>query len=174
MPRRGVHRLGRLQISSCFPLGLFRAWSNIDIDNECIVYPAPKGQLPLPQQGGASHHEHQGTEDGHDDFAGLRRYRHGDSSRRLDWKTYAREKGLHSKEFQGFGGKQIVLTWQQLEHLNHTEDILSQLCQWVLQAAKNQDQYALEIPGRNIELNSGESHKLDCLEALARFGMKNT
>ncbi len=169
---RGVLNYGRLQITTTFPLGLFRAWSNIDINENCVIYPAARGQLALPQETQGEEEEQAGNQEGNDDFMGLRRYRPGDSSRHLDWKAYAREKGLHRKQFQGFGSRRLMLRWQHLEHLNSTEEILSQLCQWILIAESNHFFYGLELLDDFIAVDQGEEHQKRCLATLACFGLQ--
>ena len=40
---------GDLRVFTTFPLGLFQAWSNLELDLHCLVYPRPEpGQIPLP------------------------------------------------------------------------------------------------------------------------------
>ena len=46
-PRRGWLPLGRVMLETRFPLGLFRAWSYIEPDARCLVYPRPE-RSPLP------------------------------------------------------------------------------------------------------------------------------
>ena len=37
----GVLRPGRLTLFTRFPVGLFHAWSYVDLDTHCVVYPRP-------------------------------------------------------------------------------------------------------------------------------------
>src|SRR5690606_8772000 len=39
--RRGFFRPGRLVIDTVYPFGICRAWSLIDLDLQCLVYPRP-------------------------------------------------------------------------------------------------------------------------------------
>ena len=48
-----------------------------------------------------------------------------------------------------------------------TERKLSRLCAWVLQADRLGLDYGLRLPGKVISPGSGETHKRECLEALA-------
>ena len=50
-----------------------------------------------------------------------------------------------------------------------TEQRLSQLCHCVLEADHNQQSYGLRLPGTEIPIASGSTHRHHCLEALARF-----
>ena len=47
--RRGLLRPGRFTLYTRFPVGLYYAWSYVNLDTSCVVYPqpAPAG-LPLP------------------------------------------------------------------------------------------------------------------------------
>ena len=46
---RGRLPLGRLRVFTTFPLGLFVAWSNVELNLQCLVYPRPEaGHVPLP------------------------------------------------------------------------------------------------------------------------------
>ncbi|MGB1111332.1 MAG: DUF58 domain-containing protein, partial [Gammaproteobacteria bacterium] len=82
---RGRLRLGRIALMSEYPVGLFHAWSWINLDMECLIYPAPYPRaLPLPPargRGGATSGAMSGR--GTDDFQGLREYVPGDSMRHI-------------------------------------------------------------------------------------------
>src|SRR5574341_1965457 len=49
--RRGWLPLGRVMLETRYPLGLFRAWSYIEPDARCLVYPRPE-RSPLPPYSG--------------------------------------------------------------------------------------------------------------------------
>ncbi|MHB9118522.1 MAG: DUF58 domain-containing protein [Burkholderiales bacterium] len=165
---RGICRLGRLQLYSRFPLGLFRAWSWLELDSECLVYPAPEtGAVPLPEgvdgvQAGAA------LQAGQDDFSGLRGYRLGDSPRHIAWKAVARGSVWLTKEFAGPAGGTVWLDWDALPGLED-EARLSRLCRWVLDADAAGRAYGLRLAGQEIGPAGGELQRLACLAALARF-----
>lgn len=168
-PRRGVLRPGRLTLFTRYPLGLYRAWSNLDLDLHCIVYPrpAPPGQ-PLPAvlvSTGEGSERGQGQED----FAGLRDYHHGDSPRHIAWKVAARHQGLLTKQFTGRADTRIWLDWDSLPRGMGVEDRLSQLARWVLDAHAIGAAYGLRIPGTKIGIGTGELQRERCLEALALY-----
>lgn len=167
--RRGRLPLGRLTVVSRFPLGLFRAWSPLELAAECLVYPAPAPQRSLPptQTGAVGSSGGQGQ--GHDDFAALRPYRAGDSLRHVHWKAAAREQGLHSKQFAGEAAQELWLAWELLPGLD-VEARLSRLCRWVLEADAAGLAYGLRLPDRSIAPGLGPAQRRRCLEALARYG----
>jgi len=165
--RRGRLRPGRLTLFTRFPLGLYHAWSYVRPDMFCIVYPrpAPPGQ-PLPasesaQGVGASH----GT--GQEDFAGLRPYHPGDPPRHIAWKAAARGQGLYTKQFSGQAASEVWLAWDRLPPRMDTEEKLSQLARWVLDADAARLNYGLRLPGTTVAMASGDAHRERCLEALA-------
>lgn len=167
--RRGLLALGRCSVSSCYPLGLFRAWSPVNLRMHCLVYPRPGPRRPLPQAVSYKPRLSGDKGRGVDDFVGFRPYRPGDSPRHLFWKAAAREQALLIKQFGGDRSDELWLDWRELDAMD-TEHRLSQLCRWVLDANRLGQCYGLRLPGLEIAPGSGDVHKLQCLEALARFG----
>jgi len=166
--RRGVLTLGRCKVSSCYPLGLFRAWSHLALYMECLVYPRPGPRRLLPQNMVYRLNPSGDKGRGVDDFAGFRPYRPGDSPRHMFWKAAARDQTLLVKQFGGDRADELWLDWHDLDGLD-TETRLSQLCRWVLDADHRQQCYGLRLPGVEIAIAGGNAHKQRCLEALARF-----
>jgi uncharacterized protein (DUF58 family) len=163
--RRGWCELPRVSIATGFPLGLFRAWSYVDLRQRCLVYPRPElaGPPPMVGEGGADG-ARRGR--GSDDFASVREYRAGDSLRRVHWKALAREQGLLTKEFEGGGSRELWLDWDQTGGLP-VEGRLARLCRWVLWAEGQGLDYGLGLPGRRIPVGRGQPQCQRCLEALA-------
>ncbi|ALG69340.2 DUF58 domain-containing protein [Beggiatoa leptomitoformis] len=170
--QRGRLFLDKITISTCFPLGLFYAWSYIYVDMSTIVYPAPTGQRLLPIGGEANQKGEAGLEVGQgDDFVGYRDYRMGDSPRHIDWKAVAREKGWLIKQYGGSGYTHHWLRWTDVIQINALEKKLSQLCLWVLIADSEGAVYGLDLPHVKIPPNNGAQHRDNCLKALALFGL---
>jgi uncharacterized protein (DUF58 family) len=166
--RRGRLQLGRIRIWSEFPLGLFHVWSWIEPDANLIVYPRPSGTKYSTAFNRAGAGKRMVNSIGHDDFAGLRRYHAGDSSRRIHWKAVARGHEILTKQFTDSAGGEIWLDWDLLQNLD-PEQRLSQLCQWVLDLHRSHCNYGLKLPNGRIEPGSGEAHKHECLIRLALF-----
>jgi uncharacterized protein (DUF58 family) len=166
--RRGLLALGRCRVWTRYPLGLFMAWSHLELRTQCLVYPHPAPPRRLPQRAayraGSSGEKGRGV----DDFAGFRPYRPGDSPRHLFWKAVVRDQVLLVKQFGGDRADEIWLDWHDCGGLD-TEARLRQLCRWVLDADRNRQCYGLRLPGLQISIGSGDAHKQRCLEALARF-----
>lgn len=99
--RRGWLELGRIRIRSVYPLGILRTWAYFNTDARCLVYPVPRGHLPLPQALAAASGTGAASQSGNDDFAGLRPYTPGDPTRAIAWKTLAKETRAHNQAFSG-------------------------------------------------------------------------
>ena len=168
---RGYLEPGRLKIVSCYPLGLFRAWSYMQPDRRCIVYPRPAGFPQLPAYTEYDSEQQFGKKTGTDDFTGFKPYRHGDSIRNIDWKAFAKQQPLQVKRFSGSGANKLILSWNHCSNIGDTERRLSQLCLWVMNAEREGFHYGLDIPGKFIDLGSGDFHLQKCLTALACYGL---
>lgn len=167
--RRGAMRPGRLTLYTEYPLGLYHAWSYVNPDVTCIVYPrpAPAG-IPLPAvEATAGSGASRGA--GQDDFAGLRAYHPGDPPRHIAWKAAARGQGLLTKQFSGEAAQEVWLAWDQLPQRMGVEEKLSCLTRWVLDAHALNLSYGLRLPGLALPMGSGELQRQRCLEALALF-----
>ena len=167
--RRGWQPLGRVMLESRFPLGLFRAWSYVQPDSRCLVYPRPEhGALPPPapsaQAGGARAHAQ-----GSDDFSGLRAYQPADSPRHVAWKSAARSDEMLTKQFAGEAVAELWLELRDLPASLGLEARLSRLAGWVLAAERGGAHYGLRIPGTELAPARGEAHRTACLEALALY-----
>jgi uncharacterized protein (DUF58 family) len=167
--RRGVLAAGRLTLFSHYPLGLYRAWSYLELDLHCVVYPHPASPgLPLPRAA-TSAGAGSGQGPGQEDFTGLRPYHLGDSPRHIAWKVAARDRGLLTKQFSGRAECELWLDWADLPAHLGNEERLSHLARWVLEAHAAGLSYGLRLPGRTIAMDQGEAHRARCLEALALF-----
>ncbi|MEW5889379.1 MAG: DUF58 domain-containing protein [Pseudomonadota bacterium] len=168
--RRGRLRLGRVRVETRHPLGLVRAWSYVEPDVACLVYPCPeKSPPPLPPPSAEGSGMRQ-SRSGSEDFTGLRGHQPADSPRHIAWKAVAREAPLLTKQFSGGAAARVVLDWHGLPPALDTEARLSRLTRWVLDAQQQGLNYALRLPGRELPAGHGEVHFRACLEALALYG----
>ena len=169
--QRGWLTPGRITVDTRFPVGLLRAWSYIQPDMRCLVYPRPDdGLLPLPEPSfGAGEKRVAGG--GSDDFAGLRAYHAGDSPRHIHWRAAAQGRGLQTKVFSGRAAAELWLDWSELPAAMDAEAKLSRLTRWVLAAGEDGLRYGLRLPGSELAPDAGEAHRLACLRALALHGL---
>lgn len=169
-PQRGLLQLGRFTLFTRFPLGLFHAWSKVDLGMTSIVYPQPE-TARLPEFTGIQGHGGKAViAEGSDDFRGMRPYHSGDSLRHIAWKAMAQGRGMLTKQFSGQAMPELWLNWEDLAGMA-TEARLSRLCRWVLDAQQAGLSYGLQIPGTTIAPDNGETHQRICLETLALFGI---
>lgn len=167
--RRGRLQLGRLTLTTRYPFGLFRAWSYVDVEGEALIYPRPTVTAVIPHTTTAAGDGIATPEPGSDDFHGLRSYQSGDSMRHIDWKAYARQRGLLTKQFQRHQSPELWFEWHATTGAD-IEERLSQLCRWILDAERRQQRYGLQLPNIKIAPDAGIAHQQRCLRQLALFG----
>jgi uncharacterized protein (DUF58 family) len=167
--RRGEHKIKRIDLTSCYPLGFMRASRRFVSDQTYLVYPTPAGnpQLPVNRSRFADSWVQQGIGHG-DDFAGVRAYVQGESQRHIDWKAVARGQPLLTKEFAAETKGAVCLDFFELYSAD-VEERLSQLTLWVIEAERARQPYGLRLPGTEISPGLGQMHFHYCLRALSLF-----
>lgn len=167
--RRGVLRLHQFELRTRYPFGWFHAWSYAQCSLIAYVAPSPLGSRALPpgaERGNASRSEVRGDED----FSGLRPYQPGIPLKHMAWKVLARGGEAAVRSYSSTAAQPEWLEWSSLEGLD-TEDRLSQLCLWILESDAAQRPYGLRIPGQEISPAQGAAHRVNCLRALAAYGI---
>lgn len=168
--KRGRNRIPPLVLETRFPMGVFRAWTVLHFNSHYLVYPKPAGknldQYSVYNSGTNKHNANTSAED----FSGLRKYQAGDSLKHIHWKSVARNQELQTKRFSGGNDQECMLDWDNL-HLGDTENKLSQLCKWVLQAQQQGVRYGLRLPDTELAPADNRAHHQQCLEALALYGL---
>ena len=167
--RRGWLPLGRVMLETRFPLGLFRAWSYVEPDARCLIYPRPERSTMPPASAGSSAGATRAQAQGSDDFAGLRGYQLSDSPRHVAWKAVARSDDMLTKQFSGDVAAELWLDWQLLPATAGLEQRLSRLAGWVLAADRAGARYGMRLPGVTLALQRGDAHRAACLQALALY-----
>src|SRR3954469_14975342 len=169
--KRGWLPLGRVVLETRFPLGIFRAWSYLEPEARCLIYPRPeRSALPAPSAESAKGTLRSPTP-GNDDYAGLRAYQLSDSPRHVAWKAVARSEDMLTKQFTGEAAAELWLDWNRLPAALGVESRISRLAGWVLAAERAGVNYGLRIPGTEIAAGRGEAHHAACLQALALYGV---
>jgi len=90
---RGIHRLGRVRVSTTWPFGILRKWFEVEIPGDVLVFPAPASDWEAamaPLRGrdeGALVRARRGATG---DMRGLRDHRPGEELRSVHWRTSAR------------------------------------------------------------------------------------
>lgn len=168
--RRGWLALTRVTLETRYPLGLFRAWSHVQPDVRCLVYPRPENAVLPPASPDANPGARQVAAQGTDDYSGLRGYQPADSPRHVAWKAVARNETMLTKQFSGDASAELVLDWSLLPAQLGLEAKLSRLAGWVLAAETRGLRYGIRLPGVAIPPGHGEAHRTACLTALALYG----
>ena len=167
---RGRLALGRVTLSSDFPLGLWRGWAYVHFPLAGIVFPSPEiGAPPLPGGSDGSDAPAGGEADDAD-LAGLRSFVQGDSLSRVAWKAVARGRGWYTKQFDGgAGGGPVTLDWASTPAALDVETRLARLTAWVLAAEHATRPFGLKLPGLAHPVGKGRDHRRAALTALALF-----
>ena len=169
--RRGWLSLPRVRLSTIYPLGLLHAWSYLQPEMRCLVYPKPIS-LPLPGEQAATLAGERYGDGGQEDFAGFRDRQPADSLRHVAWKANARDAGqrpLLIKQFSGGAEQELQLDWQLTAASTDNETRLAIMTGWVLAAEAAGACYGLRLPGHEISIGRGDHQRTRCLEALALF-----
>lgn len=180
---RGQVSIKRLRLATTFPFGLFYAWKFWLIKKDFIVYPALAKEslnLPMPDSSGRNKGRMAQKKDlGADEFLGHQTFEDGMPFKGIDWKAYARGKGLLFKTFVEEAEAQYILrASKSLDEFNSgdesLENELTKLSSLVDQASAHGVTYALALEGnlKNSGFGRGRDFKRDCLRKLALFKSK--
>jgi uncharacterized protein (DUF58 family) len=167
-PKRGRVALGRVTLSSDFPVGLWRGWAYVHFPLAGVVFPAPEADAPPLPAGRDGEDAHSESTEGDADLSGLRTYQAGDPLQRVAWKAVARGAGWHTKHFEGGGSKGPAdLAWNALPHALDADQRIARLAAWVLAAERVARPFALHLPGTALPAGQGREHRRMALTALA-------
>lgn len=162
---RGLHPIGRIKLSTRWPLGLFVVWSWLNPQGEVLVYPRLEPQAPpLPGDGSLSGQRRQRSPS--EEVHGLREHRQGDPLRLMAWKRSAQLGRLIVREFESPAGIEVRLDYAQLLHLP-AELRIQRLARWLVEAERRGLRSELILPGEHIGPGRGEAHLHAGLRALA-------
>lgn len=169
--QRGIQTLGRVTVTSTYPLGLWRTWCYIHSSETATVYPQPESSPPpLPSHSIAEQGENQRNAS-QGDISGLRNYQEGDALSSVAWKAAARGQGLFVKTFEeeNAGGEthlSLSATGQ-----TDTEQQLSRLAAWIIVADSAQIDYAFDVADTNLPAACGPKQREQALSTLAVYGL---
>lgn len=169
-PRRGVVPVGKVTISSPYPVGFFTRFWSFEIDRTVVVFPCP-----LAAGSGGS------GEDSPAIGAGLRRerglsgelerifpYSGAEPLRMIHWKHSARS---HDLMVKGFGRSAVAPLVIDLDELagQGVEERLSRAA-WLVRRWTRERPVGLLLGGRVLPLGTGKQHGLMLLKELALYG----
>ncbi|GGJ28335.1 DUF58 domain-containing protein [Deinococcus roseus] len=167
--RRGWMPAPAVRLQGSDPLGLFGVQeSRAGEERVVLVYPALEENPPSWQTTGEATGM-RARKAGQDEYQGLRLYQPGDTLRRVAWKRGELPDGnLLTKEFETHLDHSALFSFQQLPASLSTEQKLSRLAAWVVQAQRMGLHYRLTGPGLDAA-GAGERHSQHCLTYLAEF-----
>lgn len=163
---RGFHDWPAIAIVSLRPYGLAEArcvwhppggvWIYPRVEAPCPPFPSDQAVAsgPLPDDLPTDH----------------RRYRVEDGVRQIDWKLSARQLRWWSRHAPTLSKKtdHLVLSWSHVEHMP-TEQALSRLTAWIIQAQTHHRPYSLQLPHVVLGPSCSAAHHHACLRALAAY-----
>jgi uncharacterized protein (DUF58 family) len=168
---RGKFSLGRLTISSRYPLGLFHTWTRLDFALQVVVFPKP---IPV-----AANFTAQSSTDappatdepvnkgqGDDEFYQLTAHQLGDSVARVAWKQLAKGQGWWSKQYHSAQSSPLWLVLAQMPARN-VEQKLGCLVYLLLANERAGGYYGVDLDGKLIAPATGAAHLKHCLIAVA-------
>ena len=173
--QRGYLQCEPINLSSQFPIGVFFCWTKRFIsDQRCLIYPQPLNLVPFPSDGSNQGKQQANSQIriGAEDFAGMKSYQPGDRLRDIHWPSLAKTNKLVSIQYETHSNSSVNLSWFSLPNTLSTEDRLSQLCYWVIEAEQSAIRYQLEMPNQTIEYDTGLTHFHECLRVLALWGIE--
>jgi uncharacterized protein (DUF58 family) len=174
---RGYMSCPPITLNSQFPLGLLFSWGKkYQPKTQCLVYPAPVFNHPLPNENTAGENSNAPNVNSNngDEFSGLKNYQSGDRLRDIHWPSVAKQHKLVSKSFEQQGGDKLHLSWDSIKANLSLEDKLSVMTGWVLQAHDSGQTYAVSTPQFSLPLGSGKVHLHTCLKKLALYNSDET
>jgi uncharacterized protein (DUF58 family) len=183
--RRGLHRPGKVRLSTRYPFGLFHKSATFTETEETIlVYPEIQ-QLHSSDLAETSGHagEFDSPKKGHGlEVHGIREYIPGDSSGRIHWKSTAKLARLMTKEFHDDQRQRVSLILDVSlpgkktmppTFLEDVEQAVSLTASYVAHFVKRDFQIQLITPESQTPFDSGQRHLFSLLRTLALFQPKN-
>jgi uncharacterized protein (DUF58 family) len=174
-PRRGPYALRGIQVTTTFPLGLFRKGRMLEVPGELLVFPR---RVPAPppdasRDGGAGERpSRRFRREGDGDTAGLRPLREGEDARRVHWLKSAQRGQLLRVERDAEETRSVVL------HLDIAARgaVLERNCEETAARAhallEGGAEVGLEAGPERLPPDHGPRHERLLLGALARAGLE--
>jgi uncharacterized protein (DUF58 family) len=168
-PQRGLQTPGLLKLYSKAPLGLFVCWSYWAPPEPQLIYPAPLAGPVIERwfapQDAAQVLQGSIQDGGSDTFRELSPHRAEEGLQRVAWKQVARGHGWLAKRFEAEANSQRHLS---PDPTVERERALQHLCARILELSRNDQPFALSIPGADpVAYGQGRSHRDAALRALA-------
>jgi uncharacterized protein (DUF58 family) len=170
-PERGISALGKVILSSCFPINFFVRSRTLAVDSRCIVFPAPRdGVFPDGPGKKNARGEDFSTRRGYGgDVDKIRDYTGSDPLKLIHWRLSARHEVLKVKELTAPSDTPLVVDILSLPGRN-LEENLSFGTSLINKAARAGRPVGLKLGTRILRPNLTRAHRLHLLTELAVYG----
>jgi hypothetical protein len=157
--RRGHYQLKRFTLQSCYPFGLIRCWTHIQLQQAYWVYPEPASLNLAVSATRAQQPDHQDQ---------LAPYQPGSPASAIDWKRLAKNPWQpvirqYSPSIAPHQPRHLVVNTTGAA----LEQQLSEFCALLHQFEQQGQSYSLNTTTAEIATDQGQAHLHRCLQALA-------
>ena len=174
---RGEYEIKRITVATSFPFGLFYAWKFWYEKQSFYIFPEitqDNIELPKPLSNSKERGDHEGNpEIGAEEFFGHQNYDVGMPLRAIDWKAYARGKGLLLKKFIEQSDVNYIINRNDFlspkKEIRDKETILKNLTELVLSVHGTGASYALVMNEEQPQFGKGRGFCQENLKRLAKF-----
>ena len=176
--QRGLHRPGKIRISTRFPFGFFlKSATFVEVNEDVLVYPRLEQLLPadLPQQAALLGDSWTSKKGRGAEVYSIREYVHGDESTRIHWKSTAKFAKLMIREFEAEQKKKVALILDVSFPSKNTpgtfyqdvERAITLAASYAMYFIKHDFQLQLITPVQRTPFDRGQHHLFRLLKILA-------
>lgn len=162
-PKRGIYHFKRVKFYTYGPTKLFYVWRYFPLKKTVTIYPERKkidSIRNILDQG-------ERTNTGESEFEYHLRYNRGISSKRIDWKVYAKTDQLYAKKYSDH--EAIVLDINFSSFQDEKENVLSYMSYLVDKYYHESIPFKLTLPNKAIQPSKGYRHFEESMEAISAF-----
>ncbi len=171
--QRGYQSIGRITLSSQYPIGLWSTWSYCHAPAAVLVYPKAENNPPPIPFTNVDDSAPNSSVDNEGDVASLREYQPGDPLTRVAWKQAARSGKLQVRELETASTAGTIELALPDTNLSDTESQLSRLYAWVKRAHQSGSVFTLRVGHTQFGPSKGTEHYKACINALAVHALPN-
>ncbi|OUR97091.1 hypothetical protein A9Q84_12225 [Halobacteriovorax marinus] len=170
--KRGVSAFPRLKVQTTYPLGIFKSWKYLDIENSLNTYPRKvileESETIFSQQD-TNMGENSTLNRNLDEFLEHRKFRETDSWKQIDWKAFARGRGLLTKTYTG--NSEESTTFQLLK--SYSEKDLQMAAAFLFDGFERNKQTCLMYEEQIISCGEDFDHLQRCLRNLCSYEVRD-
>ena len=172
LPRRGIHHLSGLRLSTRFPFGLLRRSIDVESPVDLLVYPAlvPVSNLVLHTELSQLGEKQSPALARSGEFHGLRELRPGDDPNSIHWRTSAHRGRPFVREFEEESGHTVVVVLETVVEPEASlafESAVSYAASWALALLRQGMRVGLVAGTSVVAPEMGISHGGQILRCLA-------